>query len=97
VVEFWSGERVVECDKLPVVVNGVICANVFAAVVLCAQVATSLVVTDSVVCVVLAAKLAVGAVMVTVGGVMSAIAWVVTLTLLDTGEMFPAASVALTV
>ena len=62
---------VVECDVPPVVEKVFIVANALPAVLLHAQVAASLVVTESVVCVVPAASVPVGAVMVMVGGVVS--------------------------
>ena len=62
-----------------------------------AQVAASLVVAERVVCVVPAARLDVGAVMVTLGGVVSTTDCVVTFTAFDAVDTFPAASVALTV
>ena len=71
--------------------------NVNAALVEYLHVAFSLVVTESVVCVVPAARLVEGAVMVTLGGVVSAGAWVVTVVELETAERLPAASSAFTV
>ena len=87
----------VECERDPVVVKAVMDAYAVVETVEYLQVAFSLVDTESVVCVVPAARFALGAVMVTDGGVTSAADCVVTFTLLDAAERLAAASVAFTV
>ncbi len=82
------GERVVECDVFPVVVNVLIDAKVVPAVVEYAQVAFSLVVTEIVVLVVPVGSVPVGAVTVITGGVVSMGAETVTVAL-TTGEEPP--------
>lgn len=74
-----SGESAVECESAPVVVKSVPAENANDAVVEYLHVAFSLVVAESVVCVVPAARFTVGAIIVTDGGVVSTGAVIVTL------------------